>query len=199
MPGARSDVPPSPRRPATDRAIGTATVVGLAVAVLLATAFGGVLLSALADGPSPTGATGSDGDADADDRPVAFTATVVGDVVRVVHRRGRPLDVRAISLTVYVDGTPLDRQPPIPFFSAPGFVSAPTGPFNPAADPRWSRGEAASVTVADANGPGVAPGDRVTVVVSAGDGHDGEVLARASATADPPTSRSTASRRVDGP
>jgi hypothetical protein len=150
----------------------------LAVAVTVAATTAGVAVSGLPGQADVTGGSpGSEGAVS--DRPVTLTVTVSGDVVRLVHRGGDRVDVRELSLTVYVDGTPLATQPPVPFFSAPGFVSGPTGPFNSAADPQWSPGEPATLVVADGNDPGVAPGDRVTVVMT----RDNRTIARDTATA----------------
>lgn len=96
--------------------------------------------------------------------PVAVSATATADGrVALVHRGGPGLDVRDLELRVGVDGESLARQPPVPFFSAEGFVSGPTGPFNAATDPEWSAGETASFRVARTNDPAFAPGATVTV------------------------------------
>lgn len=114
--------------------------------------------------------------------PVAIDASVSpsGTVV-VTHRAGPTLDVRDLDVRVSVDGTPLDRQPPVPFFSARGFGPGPTGPFNSASDPRWSAGESASFRIAGTNDPPVTPG--ATVVIA--------LLYR-----DQPTGRATATVRA---
>jgi hypothetical protein len=57
----------------------------------------------------------------------------------------------------------------VPFFAARGFRAGPTGPFNAAADPGWTAGEAASLRLASTNAPGISPGDRVVVEVSVED------------------------------
>ncbi|MGM0591113.1 MAG: type IV pilin [Halobacteriota archaeon] len=141
----------------TDR--GTVPVVGVAltlvVTVVLAATVGGVALETATN-----------------EEPVTHTAlslSVTGDRIVLVHRGGGTLDVRTLRLRVRVDGVPLDHQPPVPFFSATGFRSGPTGPFNPAADPHWSAGETATVHLAETNAPGVAPGDGVLVTVYTGD------------------------------
>ncbi|WP_132058202.1 type IV pilin N-terminal domain-containing protein [Halorussus amylolyticus] len=82
-----------------------------------------------------------------------------------VHRAGDSLDVRELSLRVRIDGTPLDTQPPVPFFSARDFKSGPTGPFNTATDSTWEAGERASFRVAETNDPALAPGAHVTVKI----------------------------------
>jgi FlaG/FlaF family flagellin (archaellin) len=85
--------------------------------------------------------------------------------ITLIHAGGDPLDVRDLRMQVRVDGIPLDHHPPIPFFSAPGFVSGSTGPFNPADDPEWTAGETTSVRVASTNDPTVSAGSRVSVTV----------------------------------
>lgn len=97
-------------------------------------------------------------------RHVVLTASASADgTVMLAHGGGPPLDVRRLTVRVTVDGTPLDRQPPVPFFSARGFHSGPTGPFNVAADPEWSVGETARFRVAGTNDPELTPGSRVVV------------------------------------
>ncbi|NHN46710.1 type IV pilin [Halostella sp. JP-L12] len=132
-------------------------VLGSAVALTAATA---------PTDPTPTAAVAVDADP-GDDR------------IALTHRGGDVLDVRDLALRVTVAGEPLDRQPPVPFFSASGFDPGPTGPFNLAADPEWRAGETASFRVAGTNDPGIEPGDRVRVVVSV----DGGRVASAETTA----------------
>lgn len=107
-------------------------------------------------------------DADASENRIAIT-----------HAGGDALNVSAASMTISVDGRDLAHQPPIPYFAAEGFVGAPTGPFNEAADSRWSAGERGSLEIASTNEPTIEPGDRVTVVLST----ERAVLGRASARA----------------
>lgn len=96
---------------------------------------------------------------------VALSATADGDTVTLTHEAGRPLSVRRLELRVEVGGTPLRHQPPVPFFSARGFRSGPTGPFNAASDGTWSVGERASFAVAGTNAPALEEGRTVTVTV----------------------------------
>lgn len=88
------------------------------------------------------------------------------DRLTLVHRSGDALDVAELSLRVRIGGTPLARQPPVPFFSATGFEPGPTGPFNSASDPRWTPGERASLQLAGTNDPLLSPGAEVTVTLS---------------------------------
>lgn len=96
---------------------------------------------------------------------VALSLRADGDTVTLTHEAGRPLSVRRLELRVEVDGTPLRRQPPVPFFSARGFRPGPTGPFNVGSDGTWSVGERASFTVAGTNAPTLEEGRTVTVTV----------------------------------
>lgn len=92
-------------------------------------------------------------------RPVAVAVEAdASGQVRLVHRGGRTLDVRDLRVRLAVDDEPLAHQPPVPFFSATGFRSGPTGPFNPAADPTWGAGESASLRVARTNEPPLVQG-----------------------------------------
>lgn len=101
------------------------------------------------------------------------------DRIAIAHLGGDPLDVRTVGLRVAVDGRPLEHQPPVPFFAAPGFRSGPEGPFNSASDPTWAPGETASLRVAGTNAPALAVGARVQVEVYASD----QRIARLTATA----------------
>jgi len=105
----------------------------------------------------------------------AVDLTVEGDTLRFTHESGDPLDVRALSVRIAVDGEPLDEQPPVPFFSASGFEPGPTGPFNTASDSEWSVGETASLTVAETNSPRIEPGSTVSVRLTT----DGKTVIRA--------------------
>lgn len=86
------------------------------------------------------------------------------DRVTVTHVHGDALDPDAIAVRIRIDGRELERQPPVPFFSARGFEPGPTGPFNRRWDGEWRAGESASVRVAATNSPGgIDRGDRVEV------------------------------------
>ncbi|WP_257300997.1 type IV pilin N-terminal domain-containing protein [Haloarchaeobius sp. FL176] len=84
--------------------------------------------------------------------------------VTITHRGGEAIDVDELELVVTVDGEELRWQPAVPFFSACGFVSGPTGPFNVAADQRWTAGESGSFVIAATNAP--TPSARDVVVVT---------------------------------
>lgn len=75
----------------------------------------------------------------------------------------------SLAVRISVDGESLAHQPPVPFFSASGFRPGPTGPFNAAADPRWTVGETATLKLAGTNDPTIEPGATVTVRVFDGD------------------------------
>ena len=145
-----------------------AVAVLLAVTVVLAAVVGGL---ALAHVPTDQATAAS------------LSLSVRGEQLSVVHRGGDALDVRTLRLRVTVKGTPLSQQPPVPFFSAAGFRPGPTGPFNSAADPRWSAGEVASVRIAGTNRPRPRPGDDVAVTVYASGRPVAELTATARAAA----------------
>lgn len=140
------------------------------------------LLAVLVAAVVGAGALGIAGSATTDaSRPVVLSATASADgTVELTHRSGPPLDVEELRVTVAVDGEELAHQPPVPFFAAKGFHGGPTGPFNPAADARWTAGETASVRVAGTNDPDLAAGRTVTVRLS----RDGRVVATAETTVD---------------
>jgi len=159
-PGSRSHTARSTDRRAVAPVVGVVLLVGL-VAVLGA-AVGITALGTAGDLPDGRG-SGSG--------PASLSLSVDpgADRLTLVHRAGPPLDVRQLVVRVRVAGTPLEHQPPVPFFAARGFRAGPTGPFNPATDPRWTAGEAASLRLASTNEPGIDPGDRVVVEVTVDD------------------------------
>lgn len=83
--------------------------------------------------------------------------------IELTHLGGDTINLRGVSLRISIDGTRLEKQPPIPFFSAPGYESGPTGPFNSASPNEWAAGETATLTIASTNEPELSPGDRVRV------------------------------------
>lgn len=97
--------------------------------------------------------------------PVELSATANATSGRIVvaHESGPPIDVREIEVRITVAGTRLKHQPSVPFYSATGFASFPSGPFNPVADPWWELGERASLTVTNRNDPTLTPGVTVRV------------------------------------
>lgn len=126
------------------------------VAVVLAAILGaGVAAFGMPENPPRTTVTAT---ADADEDRIALT-----------HVGGETLDVTELTVRITIDGVELAHQPPVPFFAATGFESGPTGPFNSAADPRWTAGETAGVRLAGTNAPQLTPGAHVTVTIYAGD------------------------------
>lgn len=99
---------------------------------------------------------------------VDATADASGEI-SVTHRGGDAVDPDALRVRVCVDGDPLAEQPPVPFFSARGFESGPTGPFNSATGGEWRAGEMASFRVAATNDPELRPGAAVEVRLYADD------------------------------
>jgi flagellin-like protein len=96
------------------------------------------------------------------------TAEAEENVITLVHDGGDPIKMDRVRLRVEINGTPLDEQPPVPFFSASGFRPGPTGPFNPSTDNTWTAGERASIRIASTNTPVLRAGARVTVLLSVG-------------------------------
>lgn len=97
-----------------------------------------------------------------DRRGVAAEATGDGTVALTLLS-GPPVAPSSLDVRVEVDGRPLARQPPVPFFSARGFYSGPTGAFNAASDDVWTVGETVTFRVAATNEPVPAAGDAVRV------------------------------------
>lgn len=101
---------------------------------------------------------------------VELSADAAEDRITLEHTGGDPINTSELSLQVTVDGEALDHQPPVPFFSASGFASGPTGPFNPSGSTDWTVGEAGSFQIASTNAPTIEPGDTVAVKLVV-DGH----------------------------
>lgn len=144
---------------ATSRASAPVAVVLLVgLAVVLAAGVGAALTGS---GPTALQST---------PRYVTIDGEATADgTVTLTHSGGSALDIRRLDVTVTVDGEPLAKQPPIPFFSASGFYSGPHGPFNAAADPAWTAGEVAGFSVAGTNDPPFLPGSEVVVTLSIGE------------------------------
>lgn len=102
-------------------------------------------------------------------RPIVLSASALVDdgtvVVAIVHQGGPGLDVHEIEVRISVGGDRLDEQPPVPFYSAPGYASFPSGPFNPVADPRWEVGERASLTITGENAASIEEGATVRIEI----------------------------------
>ncbi|MDZ7849620.1 MAG: type IV pilin N-terminal domain-containing protein [Halodesulfurarchaeum sp.] len=142
--------------------------ITVALAAILVTTVGTAALG----GPVGTG-----GDDLAEFTRLSVEAGPDGEVI-LTHEAGDSIDVSEVTVSVAVDGTPLENQPPVPFFSTTGFEAGPTGPFNSASDPEWTVGETASFAISDSNDPVPRTGDEVTVEVL----RDGRPIAQASAT-----------------
>lgn len=96
--------------------------------------------------------------------PVALSADVTTDGrIEVTHRGGGSINLTEVSMFVEVDGESLDDQPPVPFFSATGFASGPTGAFNDAGETVLTAGERASLEVAETNDPPFTEGAAVRI------------------------------------
>lgn len=133
-------------------------VVGVSLLALLA------VLSAAVVGAAALEAV-PEGGVDTTRASLELRADAATDRLVLHHRGGDPLRVSDLRVRVTVDGEPLARQPPVPFFSARGFVSGPDGPFNAAHEGRWRAGERASVTLASTNSPQLTDGATVAVTV----------------------------------
>jgi FlaG/FlaF family flagellin (archaellin) len=153
------------RDPAPDSGVDRATTPVVGVVVLLAVTV--CLVAVVVTGALAVTTASNEG---ATDRSaVAVSLSVRGDEVTLTHEAGPPLDVESLVVRVGVNGTPLRHQPPVPFFAARGFRGGPSGPFNPASDGTWSRGETASFRVAGTNAPALSPGRTVSVTLARGD------------------------------
>ncbi|WP_254536562.1 type IV pilin [Halomarina litorea] len=116
-----------------------ASVLLVALVVLLAAGVGTTTLAV--EPPDPPPAAAFDVDADASGR------------IAVTYLAGDPLPVEDLSVRVRVDGSPIAHQPPVPFFAARGFESGPTGPFNSAWGGSWEPGATGAFSIAGTNTP----------------------------------------------
>ncbi|MES3161424.1 MAG: type IV pilin [Halorubrum sp.] len=113
------------------------------------------------------GVTAAAFDAPPDPAPTTVVSLSASeDRLTLTHRGGAPIDVRELTVRVWVNGEPLARQPAVPFFSAAGFRPGPTGSFNAASGDEWVVGDEVSFRIAATNDPTPAPGDRVEVRLS---------------------------------
>ncbi|WP_136717480.1 type IV pilin N-terminal domain-containing protein [Halorientalis salina] len=134
---------------ATSSVVGVALLVG--ITVLSTAAVGTAVLDIV---PSESGPP-----------RVSFTASAdaADDRIALTHRSGESLTVSDLRIEVRIDGEPLAKQPPVPFFAAAGFESGPTGPFNAAADGTWRAGQTAAIRIAATNSPQLSAGAVVTI------------------------------------
>ena len=151
---------PGPRPSPDGSRRANASVVGVVLLVLAAVTLTGMVGVALAEVELPAGSPNA---------VLDLSADAETDRIELTHRAGDDLDVRTLDLRVSVDDEPLAHQPPVPFFSAYGFESGPTGAFNPAADPDLTRGETASFALASTNDPTISPGSEVEVEIYVND------------------------------
>jgi flagellin-like protein len=128
-----------------------AVIVGTAVAV---------------DPPSPAPVAHLEAEADA------------SGAVRVTHLGGDAIAPEALRVRLRVDGEPLAAQPPVPFFSARGFESGPTGPFNSAYTGEWRAGETAELRIAGTNEPTLTVGSTVEIRIYVAGTETAELTAR---------------------
>lgn len=126
--------------------VGSVLVVGLAV--IVATMVGTVMLG-IGSTPDPA-------------PHAAVDLSVEDNTLRFTHQSGETLDVEELSVRISVDGEPLAKQPPVPFFSSAGFTP-PTGPFHAKSGSEWEVGETTSLTVAGTNSPHIEAGSTVSV------------------------------------
>lgn len=88
--------------------------------------------------------------------------------INLTHQSGDALDVRDLTVRIFVDGEPLEHQPTVPATAGmEGFVGIPSGAFHEGSG-NWTAGEEASLTVATTtNSPQPSAGSRVTVKIYA--------------------------------
>lgn len=136
----------------SDRAL--SPLIGCLLLTAITVASAGIVGAAVAvDPPSSAPVASFDAEADASGE------------IRLTHRGGDAIDPDSLRVRIHVDGDPLDEQPSVPFFSARGFESGPTGAFNSATAGDWRAGETASLRLAGTNGPSLYAGANVEIQV----------------------------------
>ena len=153
---------------------GSAPVVGVVVLLAVGIALGGVVAAGAETVATATGTDLGDG-TPSEAESIAVSLELDDDTIAVTHEAGPDLRVSRVRLVVAVGGTPLDHQPPVPFFAAQGFRAGPTGPFNVASDGVWAAGETGSMRVASTNSPDLEAGRTVSVAVYLNDEQVAEV------------------------
>ncbi len=133
---------------------GSAAIVGVA-AMLTATV---VLAGAVAATGSslhvlPTNSCSVTGAGVSSPDAVALSVQLRGPRIQLTHEAGPKVNVSTVRMMILINRTPLQFQPPIPYFAARGFRSGPFGPFNSASDGMWEPGETASLEIAQTNTP----------------------------------------------
>ena len=144
--------------------------VSSALGVLLVTALTLVLAAVAGVAVIATVSPATVSSADVPERvALSASANATTGQVDLVHEAGPALDVREIRVRISVGGTRLKHQPPVPFYSASGFGSFPSGPFNPVADPRWEPGEWAGLVITGGNAAPLVSGASVRIELYRGE------------------------------
>jgi FlaG/FlaF family flagellin (archaellin) len=135
---------------------GVSPVVGVVLLVFVSLALSASVIATVqttAPEPSPT-------------VQLSVSADAAKNRITVTHNHGDVLDVTTLTVSVEIDGEPLEYQPPVPFFAAEGFESGPTGVFNSASENTFSAGDQSSIRLAATNSPALTPGSVVTVTIA---------------------------------
>lgn len=117
---------------------------------------------------------------DAGNAPAAaITAERTGNELTLTHHSGDPLDVTQLTVRIFVNGEPLEKQPDVPATAGMGgFNGIPSGPFHASKNNIWTAGETASLTIASTtNTPQPSASSQVTIKLYA----EGEPVATARA------------------
>jgi len=135
---------------------GVSPVVGVLVLVFVSLALSASVMATVqttAPEPAPTA-------------QLSVTVDATENRITLTHNHGDALDVTALTVTIKIDGEPLEQQPPVPFFAAKGFESGPTGPFNSASENTFSAGERSTIRLATTNSPQLTGDSVVTVTLT---------------------------------
>jgi flagellin-like protein len=106
----------------------------------------------------------------------AITADRNGNEINLTHHSGDPLDVNELTIRIFIDGEPLEKQPDVPAYGSDGFNDL-SGAFHAWGTQPWKAGATASLKIAGNNAPQPSAGSQVTVKIYS----EGEAVATARA------------------
>ena len=97
------------------------------------------------------------------------TVNASDNTLTIVHTGGDSIAVDELALHVTVDEEPLTYQPPVPFESARGYSTGPSGPLHSWGSSTWEPGEESRLQLAGSNEPLPTAESRVAVEITYAD------------------------------
>ena len=96
--------------------------------------------------------------------------------ITLVHTSGDDIPVDYLDLRITIDGVPMKYQPPVPFDSATGFSTGPSGPLHAWGDDTWSPQQESVIHLAGSNEPLPDPDSTVEVSITYDDRPIAEIV-----------------------